>query len=426
MDHFTRHQGKLRCEDVDLEELATLHGTPLYVYSTATITRHVRVLREGLRDLPHHICFAVKSNSNIAILGLMKNLDCGFDAVSGGELAKVRHIGARMDHTILSGVGKRDDEILDALRAQVMYICIESREELESVSTIAKREGVQAKVAIRVNPDVDPKTHPYISTGLKTNKFGVPFEQSVELYRDALTHPSLEMVGVTCHIGSQITTLSPFIDAADRMKELARELMSMGAPLRYLGMGGGLGIPYQPLEPSIAPPPSPKEYGEALRERLGPLNLTLVLEPGRVLIGNAGILMTKVVRLKRGAERSFAVVDAGMNELIRPALYQAHHDIETILPPTEAKHTVDVVGPVCESSDTFATQRKLPPLKEGTLLAIRSAGAYGMAMASSYNGRPLPAEILCNGSNQQVIRKRDDLCDLWRGEFPLQSTPNPS
>lgn len=426
MDHFQRHQGKLHCEGVSLDELASALGTPLYVYSSATIARHVRVLKEGLGDLPHHICFAVKSNSNLAVLGLLHHLECGFDAVSGGELAKVRHIGAPMDQTIQSGVGKRDDEILEALKAGVMYICVECPAELEQVARIAAAHQLRAPVALRVNPDVDPKTHPYISTGLKTNKFGVPFEQALDLYREALSKSSLEMVGVTCHIGSQITELSPFVDAARRMRELAGGLLDLGAPLRYLGMGGGLGIPYQPLAPSITPPPSPKEYGEALDKILGPLNLTLVLEPGRVLVGNAGVLLTRVVRTKRGSERAFAIVDAGMNDLLRPALYQAHHDIETVLPPTAGREKVDVVGPVCESADTFATQRELPTLEAGTLLAIRSAGAYGMAMASSYNGRPLPAEVLCDGASHQLIRKRDDLCDLWRGEFPLQNPPKPS
>lgn len=371
--------------------------------------------------MPHHICYAVKCNSNLAILDLINSLGCGFDAVSGGELAKVKHIGASMQATILSGVGKTDAEISAALKAGVMYICIESAAELEAVATIAKNLGVQAPVAVRVNPDVDAQTHPYISTGLRKNKFGVPFEQAQNLYRSGISNESLQMVGVTCHIGSQITNLAPFVDAAKRMTSLVEELQSLGAPLQYVGMGGGLGIPYHHLGESQENPPSPKIYGEALKEILGPLKLTAVFEPGRVLVGNAGILLTRVVRIKQGSMRKFALVDAGMNDLIRPALYQAHHDIELVRASDEASEIIDVVGPVCESADTFAEQRGLPPLNPGDLLTIRSAGAYGMVMASSYNGRLLPAEVLCDGDKAQLIRKRDDLADLWRGEFRLQS-----
>ncbi len=426
MDHFQRHEGRLFCEEVDLDEIATRYGTPVYVYSRATITRHIRVLKEGLADLPHHICYAIKCNSNLAILDLINQLDCGFDAVSLGELLKAQQVNAPMQKTILSGVGKRDDEIRAALEAKIMYIGVESEEELTRVAEIAQTLGVQAPVAVRVNPDVDAKTHPYISTGMRDNKFGVPFERAEALYQEASRSEHLKMTGVTCHIGSQITQLEPFVDAAKRMSHLARRLQAGGIPLHYVGMGGGLGIPYHHGQGADAPPPSPRDYGAALKEVLGPLNLTAVFEPGRVLVGNAGILLTRIVRTKQGAAGKFAIVDAGMNDLIRPALYQAHHDIETVLPPGDATEIVDVVGPVCESADTFAKQRELPLTHTGDLLGVRSVGAYGMVMASTYNGRLRPAEVLCDGNAHQLIRRRDDPEDLWRGEFPLHALPKPA
>ncbi len=421
MNHFQRRDNVLYCEGVSLLSIAKQYGSPVYVYSTATITRHVKVLQQSLQGIPHHICYAVKCNSNLAILDLLKSLKCGFDAVSVGELAKVQHIGAPMNNTIFSGVGKRDDEIETALRAKVLYICIESAAELEAVARVAQTLNLQAPVAIRVNPDVDAQTHPYISTGLRNNKFGVPFEQVESLFKTGIKNSNLKMVGVTCHIGSQITNLAPFVDAANRMSHLVKRLKKLGAPLEFVGMGGGLGIPYHLNAPNEEAPPTPKSYGEAMKSILGPLNLTAVFEPGRVIIGNAGVLLTQVVRVKQGSNQKFALVDAGMNDLIRPALYQAYHEIELVEPKSDLQEVIDIVGPVCESSDTFASQRPLPRLSPGDLLAIRSVGAYGMAMASSYNGRPLPAEVLCNEQHMQLIRKRDEISDLWRGEFRLQA-----
>ncbi len=417
MDHFARNdKGELCCEGASLQEIAKQFGTPSYIYSRATITRHVRVLQEGLAAIPHHICYAVKANANLAVLDLLKSLGCGFDAVSVGELRRTQAIDADPSEIIFSGVGKRDDEIEAALLGKVLYICVESADELWAIARIAEKLGVRAPVSIRVNPDVDAKTHPYIATGLKKNKFGVPHVEARGLYKEALKSPHLDMIGVTCHIGSQITELQPFRDAAMLMREIATDLVELGVPIRYLGMGGGLGVPY-----GEEAPPNPAAYGETLAEILGELKLTIVVEPGRVIVGNAGILLTEVVRMKESGERFFAMVDAGMNDLLRPALYQATHRIELVRQQAsgDVKREHDIVGPVCESADTFAEALSLPELRQGDLLALRTAGAYGFAMASTYNGRPLAAEIMVDHEKVQVIRKRQELEDLWRGEQRL-------
>jgi diaminopimelate decarboxylase len=414
VDHFQRQGPTLHCEDVNLHQVAERFGTPTYVYSKATITRHIKVLQEALVGLPHHICYAVKANANLAILEVIQELGCGFDAVSVGELKRVEHIGADPKQVIFSGVGKRDDEIRSALEAGVLYICVESEEELSAVSSIAQSMGISAPVSVRVNPDVDPKTHPYIATGLNKNKFGIPMDRAESIYKEALDNPNLKMVGVTCHIGSQVTQLDPFLDAAHRMLKLTQALLAQGSPLEYMGMGGGLGIPY-----AGETPPPPREYGEALASILGELGLTIVFEPGRVIIGNAGVLLTEVVRRKEGATRTFTIVDAGMNDLIRPALYQAHHGIEGVDEVEGPTALCDVVGPVCESADTFADQEQFPVWKPGSLLAIRSCGAYGFVMACQYNGRPRPAEVLCDGGHAYLIRERETLEQLWTGEIRL-------
>lgn len=418
MDHFSRQDGVLHAEGVSLTEIAARFGTPTYVYSRATLTRHVAVLQAGMGALPHLICYAVKANANQAILELMGSLGCGFDAVSVGELGRVRKAGGDMRRTLVSGVGKTDDEIAAALRAGVLYLCVESAEELDAVGRIARDLGLRAPVSVRVNPDVDAQTHPYISTGLKQNKFGVPIGDAVALYEHGRATPSLEMVGVTCHIGSQIVSLAPFIDAAQRVAALVRTLQAAGLPLRHVGMGGGLGVPYHGETP-----PDPAAYGAALAQILAPLGLQVILEPGRVLVGNAGILLSRVVRNKRGADRDFLLIDAGMNDLLRPALYDAYHSIESVLPPRGPEAPVDVVGPVCESSDVFAKARPLPPLHAGDLVAMRTAGAYGFVMASNYNGRPRPAEVMCDGKRAFVVRARESLVDLWRGERRLDGSP---
>lgn len=419
MDYFERKQRVLHAENIALVDIAARFGTPTYVYSAATVTRHVRVLQEGLRDLDHVLCYAVKANGNLAILQLLNQLGVHFDAVSVGELARVLKAGGQGNTTILSGVGKRDDEIRAALRAGVMYICAESAEEIDAIARIAQEMGLRAPVSVRVNPDVDAQTHPYISTGLKQNKFGVPMQDALALYQRAQQYTSLAMVGVTCHIGSQITDLQPFLDAAQRMVVLVKQLKDVGMPLRHVGLGGGLGIPY-----GHETPPSPKAYGEALTGILRPLQLQVVFEPGRVIIGNAGILLTRVVRQKAGADRHFVLVDAGMNDLLRPALYNAYHDIVRVVDTNETEVApVDVVGPVCESADTFAKGRTLPPLHAGDLVALRSAGAYGFVMSSTYNGRPQPAEVLVDGDSATLVRARSSLADLWHGEAGLHGEP---
>ncbi|MEM6732548.1 MAG: diaminopimelate decarboxylase [Myxococcota bacterium] len=418
MDFFERRDGVLHADGADLRDIARAVGTPTYVYSAATLARHVRVMSEALDPLPHLLCYAVKANGNLALLELLHEAGCGFDAVSIGELARVWRAGGSMANTILSGVGKREDEIEGALRAGCRYVCIESAPELDTVISVAKRLGVQAPVTVRVNPDVDAQTHPYISTGLRENKFGVPSEEASALYDRGNANEHIAMVGLSCHIGSQITTLDPFLDAAKRVAELAVSLRNAGAPLEHVGMGGGLGIPYG----DEAPPP-PARYGEALKSLLGGLGLTLVLEPGRVIVGNAGILLTRAIRLKRHGEHHFAIVDAGMNDLLRPALYQAHHAIVPVEGEDASSERYDVVGPVCESADTFGKQTVLPELAEGDLLALRSAGAYSFVMASNYNGRPRPAEVLCRDGEWHVVRARETLNDLYRGERHLDGRP---
>ena len=414
MNHFGKRAGVLHAEDVSLVDLAQRFDTPVYVYSQATIARHVRVLTEAIAQLPHRLCYAVKANGNLALLDLIRALGVGFDAVSLGELKRLEQIAAAPETIIFSGVGKRDDEIRAALAAGVLYICVESAEELDAISRIAAERGTPAPVSIRVNPDVDPKTHPYIATGMKENKFGVPIDAAQQLYHRELNNPHLSLVGVTCHIGSQITELTPFVDAASLMADFATSLRAMGVPLQHLGMGGGLGVPYSNSEK----PPDPAHYGRALADILAPTGLTIVFEPGRVIVGNAGILLTRVVRVKPGSDRLFVIVDAGMNDLVRPSLYGAKHVAEAVTATGEVT-AVDLVGPVCESADTFGKGILLPPLVAGDLIALRTAGAYGFAMASTYNGRPLPAEVLVSGQHAQLIRHRGTYEDLWRGESRL-------
>ncbi len=421
MDHFIRKDGELFCEGVRLADVAARFGTPTYVYSRATLTRHVDVLRQGFAELPHHICYAVKANGNLALLEVLAELGCDFDAVSAGELLRVLTLGVPAARCLMSGVGKRDDEIALALAAGVRYISVESEAELDAVARLAQAKGARAPVSLRVNPDVDARTHPYIATGLKENKFGIPFGEAEALYLRGARTPSLEMVGITCHIGSQITDIEPFGDAARRMRALGERLIAAGAPLRYLGMGGGLGIPYAGERP-----PPPERYGQLLAEILKPLGTEIVLEPGRVIVGNAGVLLSQVVRKKRGPERDFVIIDAGMNDLLRPALYKAHHAMELVAAPRGREAAVDVVGPVCESSDVFGKAQPLPPVEAGDLMVLRGAGAYGFAMSSTYNARRRPAEVLCDGDRAILVRAREGYEDLWRGERRLDGQAAPA
>lgn len=411
MNHFERKDGELRAEKIPLEDLARAYGTPLYVYSSATLRRHWRVLDRSLSGLRHLVCYAVKANGNLGILDLFARLGAGFDIVSGGELYRVLKAGGDPRKVVFSGVGKTDEEIAFALSQRVKCVNVESGPELARVSVIARRLGVAAPVALRVNPDVDPRTHPYIATGLKKSKFGVSLPDARRLYRVAATDPAIRIRGVACHIGSQITTVAPFLDAIARVRALARDLERSGIQVRHLDIGGGLGIQYRDEDP-----PHPDEYGAAVKRAMRGFRGEVILEPGRVLVGNAGVLLARVLHVKRSGRKVFAVVDAAMNDLVRPSLYGAHHDIEPCSAAPRPPGTVDVVGPVCESSDFLAQRRKMPVPEAGDLLCVRSAGAYGFSMSSNYNARPRAAEVLVAGDTAHLVRKREAWPDLVRGE----------
>lgn len=414
MDHFLYRDGRLYAEDVDLEALAATYGTPAYVYSRATLTRHFQVMTAALGDQPHLICYAVKANANLAVLDVLARLGSGFDIVSGGELARVLHAGGDPAKVVFSGVGKRAAELEQALSMGIRCFNVESIPELRRLDGVARTHGVTAPVSLRVNPDVDAQTHPYIATGLKDNKFGIPIAEAEAVYRLAAELPGIRVVGVDCHIGSQLTKTAPFVDALDLVLALVDRLAAQGIPLEHLDVGGGLGIRYRDETP-----PDPAEYATALRQRLTGRSLQLVLEPGRVLVGNAGILLTRVEYLKAQGERHFAIVDAGMNDLLRPALYQAWQEIVPVRAhPERPEQVYDVVGPVCETADFLGKARPLR-IAEGDLLAVRSAGAYGFVMASQYNARPRPPELLVDGARVHVARERESVTDLWAGESLL-------
>jgi len=414
MDHFLYRDGRLHAEDVDLEALAATYGTPAYVYSRATLTRHFQVMTTALGDQPHLICYAVKANANLAVLDVLARLGSGFDIVSGGELARVLHAGGDPAKVVFSGVGKRAAELEQALSMGIRCFNVESIPELRRLDGVARTHGVTAPVSLRVNPDVDAQTHPYIATGLKDNKFGIPIAEAEAVYRLAAELPGIRVVGVDCHIGSQLTKTAPFVDALDLVLALVDRLAAQGIHLEHLDVGGGLGIRYRDETP-----PDPAEYAAALRQRLAGRSLQLVLEPGRVLVGNAGILLTRVEYLKAQGERHFAIVDAGMNDLLRPALYQAWQEIVPVHEhPERPEQVYDVVGPVCETADFLGKARPLR-IAEGDLLAVRSAGAYGFVMASQYNARPRPPELLVDGARVHVARERESVTDLWAGESLL-------
>ena len=414
MDHFLYRDGLLHAEDVDLEALAATYGTPAYVYSRATLTRHFLVMTAALGDQPHLICYAVKANANLAVLDVLARLGSGFDIVSCGELARVLHAGGDPAKVVFSGVGKRAAELEQALSMGIRCFNVESIPELRRLDGVARTHGVTAPVSLRVNPDVDAQTHPYIATGLKDNKFGIPIAEAEAVYRLAAELPGIRVVGVDCHIGSQLTKTAPFVDALDLVLALVDRLAALGIHLEHLDVGGGLGIRYRDETP-----PDPAEYAAALRQRLAGRSLQLVLEPGRVLVGNAGILLTRVEYLKAQGERHFAIVDAGMNDLLRPALYQAWQEIVPVRAhPERPEQVYDVVGPVCETADFLGKARPLR-IAEGDLLAVRSAGAYGFVMASQYNARPRPPELLVDGARVHVARERESVTDLWAGESLL-------
>ena len=411
MNDFAYKDDRLYCGDVAIEDLADTVGTPFYCYSLPTIRRHVRVFEEPLAGVDHQTCFAVKANANLAVLAALANMGIGADVVSGGELFKALEAGIAPNRIVYSGVGKRVDEIDMALAAGILMFNIESEQELEVVATRASVLNKKAPVAIRVNPDVDPETHPYISTGLKENKFGIDIDAALEQYRKAVSFDHVDVIGLDCHIGSQLTEVEPFLDAVERLKVLVSRLEKDGISLRYLDLGGGLGITYEHEEP-----PHPSEYGSAMVKAAGDLGMKLIFEPGRVIVGNAGILVSRVLYRKRTADKTFIIVDAGMNDLIRPAFYNAYHEIRVVVKKNVDREKVDVVGPICESSDFLAKDRDLPQLDRGDLIAVMSAGAYGFTMASNYNSRPKPPEILVDKDKFYLVNKRQVYDDLTSGE----------
>jgi diaminopimelate decarboxylase len=406
MDHFTYRQGRLHAEDVPLDEIAAAVGTPCYVYSTATIERHYRVFAEALAGMDHLICYAVKACGNIAVLRTLARLGAGMDVVSEGELRRALAAGVPGEKIVFAGVGKTRVEMRAALEAGVGQFNVESEPELHALDAVAREIGRRAPIAVRVNPDVDARTHAKISTGKSEDKFGIPIARALDVYAEAAALPGIEIVGVDVHIGSQLTALAPFEAAFAKVAELTRALRGQGHAIRRIDLGGGLGIPYVR---SNEAPPLPFDYGAVIRRTVGDLGAQVVIEPGRLIVGNAGVLLASVIYRKQGENRDFLIVDAAMNDLIRPAMYGAWHDIEPIAEPDAdaAVAPVDVVGPVCETSDTFARARPLPvSLGAGDLVAFRSAGAYGAAMASEYNARPLVPEILVSGSRFDVVRSR--------------------
>ena len=414
MDFFDYKDGRLQAEDVDLLELAETHGTPAYVYSRATLERHWRAFDDALGDRPHLVCYAVKANSSLAVLNVLARLGSGFDIVSLGELERVILAGGDVSRVVFSGVGKKRVEMQRALQLGIRCFNVESLGELELLNTVAGEQGVQAPISLRVNPDVDAQTHPYISTGLKDNKFGIAHEQAVSVYKKAAAMPNIKIEGIDCHIGSQLTQLEPFVDALGRVLELIDELAEQDIHLHHIDLGGGLGIRYKDETP-----PSPAEQMAALSEHLQDRNLEILIEPGRAIAGNAGVFLTEVLYLKHNEHKNFAIIDGAMNDLVRPSLYGAWQNIVPLKPRQGEGRVYDLVGPVCETGD-FLGKDRLLNLEQGDRLAVRSAGAYGFTMSSNYNSRPRPVEIMVDGAKAQVIRQREELSQLVQGEQLLK------
>jgi diaminopimelate decarboxylase len=413
MHHFEYRDGEMYAEDVPVRELAEKYGTPLYVYSRATFSRHFEAFDSAFEGLNHMTCFSVKANSNLCVLKMLKEMGAGVDIVSGGELYRALAVGIAPEKIVYSGVGKRPEEILEALDADILMFNVESMEELSVIDEIARQAGKVARVALRINPDVDPETHPYVATGLKKSKFGLDMEASLEAYRRAMEMENIEPIGIDCHIGSQLTKIEPFLDALDKILAFRSKLMDMGLSIGYLDLGGGLGIQYDDEEP-----PHPSEFGKALSERLRDLDLKVIFEPGRVIAGNAGILVTRVLYIKDTPSRHFIIVDAAMNDLVRPSLYGSYHRIMEVRNHNRTPVTADVVGPICESGDFLARDRAVPRAERGELLAFISAGAYGFVMSSQYNSRPRAAEVMVSGDKVELARRREtyeDLIALERG-----------
>jgi diaminopimelate decarboxylase len=413
MHHFSHKDGELFCEQVPVRRIVEEFGTPIFIYSRSTLQRHFRIFEEPFAAVPHLICFSMKACSNLAILRIFSNLGGGVDIVSGGELFRALRAGISPQKIVYSGVGKKSAEIDLALDADILMFNVESEEELQLLGQRAEAKGKKARVALRVNPNVDPLTHPYISTGLKSNKFGIPIDRAGDIYIQAARLKWIEPVGLDCHIGSQLTELAPFLEAVSILRKLLRKLRKDGIEIRYLDVGGGLGIPYDQETP-----PAPGDYGVALLDLVSDMDVALIMEPGRVLVGNAGIMVTQVLYKKQSPEKNFVIVDAAMNDLMRPSLYNAYHSIIKVLkdngPPR--KIVADVVGPICESGDFLARNRELDDPDPGELLAVMSSGAYGFSMSSNYNSRPRSAEVLVDQSNYYLIRQRETYEDLIRGE----------
>ena len=405
MDHFLYRDGVLCAEDVPVAEIAAAVGTPFYVYSCATLTRHFRLFDEGLAGVPHLVCYAMKANSNQAVIAHLASLGAGMDVVSGGEYLRARAAGVPGDRIVFSGVGKTRAEMRLVLGGGVRQVNVESEPEMIALSEVAVELGVSVPITVRVNPDVDAKTHEKIATGKKENKFGIPISRARKVYRQAASLPGLEIVGIDVHIGSQLVDLAPYEQAYTMLGDLTRQLRADGHDIRRLDLGGGLGIPY---ERSNTAPPLPVDYCEMVKRVLGDLDVEIEIEPGRLIAGNAGIMVSEVIYVKSGEGRDFLILDSAMNDLIRPAMYGAHHDIVPLIEPAAGVELqpYDIVGPVCESGDTFAKQRMMPPLAAGDLVAFRSAGAYGAVMSSEYNTRPLIPEVLVKGDQFAVIRAR--------------------
>lgn len=412
MHDFQYKNGELHCEGVPIKTIAQRVGTPFYLYSSQTLMNHIRAFDSAFAGVPHLVCYALKSNSNSAVLRLLAREGAGADIVSGGELFRALRAGIDPKKIVYAGVGKRRDELEYALKVGVLMFNVESGEELHAIDRAAKDMRVQARIALRVNPDIDPKTHAYISTGLKENKFGISIDQALEYYQIAKKLPHVEVVGVHQHIGSQITEVQPFVDAVTKLVGFVKELRGAGIRIQYINIGGGLGITYKDETP-----PLPLEVANAVRPLLKDCGCTIVMEPGRAIVGNAGILVTSALYHKESGEKRFLIVDAGMNDLIRPSLYEAYHEIRPVMEAPAAKQAAfDVVGPICESGDFLAKDREMPEVNSGDLIAVMGAGAYGFSMSSNYNSRTRVAEVMVKGNEYYVVRERETYNDLIRGE----------
>lgn len=411
MHHFQYKGDELFAEGVAVKDIVAAVGSPVYIYSQATLERHFKAMDDAFASTAHTICYSVKANSNLAVLKTFINLGGGVDIVSGGELYRALAAGVDPKKVVYSGVGKRDDEIAYALETGILLFNVESEQELDRINQVAGRIGKKAGIAIRVNPDVDPETHPYITTGLKTAKFGINIERALEQYGRAKEMANLDILGIDCHIGSQLTKVSPFVDAIKKLKRLLDGVREMGIDMKYLDLGGGLGIQYNDEEP-----PLPADYGTSILDETRDLGLHLLFEPGRNLVGNAGILVGKCLFTKKGEEKNFVIVDAGMNDLARPALYGSFHGVQAVKKDQDGVIEGDIVGPICESGDFLVKDREFPNFRQGDLIAFMSAGAYGFTMSSNYNSRPRVAEVMVKGDSFEIIRDREKFEDLIKGE----------